>query len=68
MNILILMSAGLIDQPILYLSRYIIQKKDEYYRLLLEVTRDGNWEEWILFVLEGIRATALSTAIKNWSD
>ena len=64
MNILILMSAGLIDQPILYLSRYIIENKEEYYRLLLEVTRDGNWEEWILFVLEGIRATALSTAIK----
>lgn len=64
MNILMLMSAGLIDQPILYLSRYIIQHKDDYYRLLLEVTRDGNWEEWILFVLEGIRTTALSTVVK----
>ena len=64
MNILMLMSAGLIDQPILYLSRYIIEKKDEYYRLLLEVTRDGNWEEWILFILEGIRKTALSTVAK----
>ncbi|MFM9876778.1 MAG: Fic family protein [Rhodoglobus sp.] len=64
MNILMLMSAGLIDQPILYLSRYIIEKKDEYYRLLLEVTRDGNWEEWILFVLGGIRRTALSTVDK----
>lgn len=64
MNILMLMSAGLINQPILYLSRYIIEKKDEYYRLLLEVTRDGNWEEWILFVLEGIRTTSLSTVAK----
>jgi Fic family protein len=60
-NILVLISAGLIEQPILYLSRYIIERKDDYYRLLLEVTTDGNWEEWILFVLEGIRITALST-------
>ncbi|WP_231600488.1 Fic family protein [Salinibacterium sp. SWN248] len=64
LNVLMLMSAGLIDQPILYLSRYIIENKDKYYRLLLEVTRDGNWEEWILFVLEGIRLTALSTVSK----
>jgi len=64
MNILMLMSAGLIDQPILYLSRYIIEKKDDYYRLLLGVTRDSNWEEWVLFVLEGIRKTALSTVAK----
>ncbi|MEO8095194.1 MAG: Fic family protein [Pseudolysinimonas sp.] len=64
MNILMLMSAGLISQPILYLSRYIIDKKDEYYRLLLEVTRDGSWEQWILFILEGIRKTALSTVEK----
>lgn len=64
MNILMLITAGLIEQPILYLSRYIIEKKDEYYRLLLEVTRDGNWEEWIVFMLEGIRKTALSTVAK----
>lgn len=64
MNILMLMAAGLIEQPILYLSRHIIEKKDEYYRLLLEVTRDGNWEQWILFMLEGIRTTALSTVAK----
>jgi Fic family protein len=64
MNILMLISAGLITQPILYLSRYIIQKKDEYYRLLLEVTRDSNWEEWILFILDGVRTTALSTVSK----
>ena len=63
-NILMLMSAGLISEPILYLSRYIIEKKDEYYRLLLEVTRDGNWEGWIVFMLEGIRTTALSTIAK----
>ena len=63
-NVLMLMSAGLISEPILYLSRYIIEKKDDYYRLLLEVTRDGNWEDWIAFMLEGIRITALSTISK----
>ena len=64
LNVLMLVGIGLISEPILYLSRYIIERKDEYYRLLLEVTRDENWEEWILFVLEGIRATALSTITK----
>lgn len=64
MNILMLINAGLITQPILYLSRYIIERKDEYYRLLLEVTQDSNWEEWILFILEGVRTTALSTVAK----
>lgn len=64
MNVLLLMGAGLISEPILYLSRYIIEKKDEYYLLLLSVTRDGNWEDWILFMLEGIRQTALSTISK----
>jgi Fic family protein len=64
MNILMLMNSGLISQPILYLSRYIIDEKDEYYRLLLEVTKEGSWEEWILFMLEGIRKTALSTVEK----
>jgi len=64
LNVLMLMGVGLISEPILYLSRYIIERKDEYYRLLLEVTRDGNWEDWILFMLEGIRTTALSTIAK----
>ena len=64
LNVLMLVGIGLISEPILYLSRYIIERKDKYYRLLLEVTRDENWEEWILFVLEGIRATALSTITK----
>lgn len=63
-NVLVLMSVGLISEPILYLSRYIIENKDEYYRLLLEVTSGSNWEAWILFMLEGIRITALSTIAK----
>lgn len=64
LNVLMLMSAGLIEQPILYLSRFIIENKDEYYRLLLAVTRDAAWTDWVRFVLEGIRQTAVSTVIK----
>ena len=64
LNVLMLMDVGLISEPILYLSRYIIRNKDEYYRLLLAVTRDGSWEDWVIFVLEGIRQTALSTIAK----
>lgn len=64
LNLLLLVNAGLITQPILYMSRYIIQHKNDYYRLLLDVTREGSWEEWTLFILEGVRATALSTIEK----
>jgi Fic family protein len=64
LNVLFLMGVQLISEPILYLSRYIIQNKDEYYRLLLEVTRDGHWQDWVIFMLEGIRVTALSTVAK----
>lgn len=57
-NSLYLIQEGLLNLPILYLSRYIIQNKQEYYRLLLDVTKSENWEEWILFMLEGIEQTA----------
>jgi Fic family protein len=64
LNILMLVNAGLLASPVLYLSRYIIRNKDEYYHRLLEVTRSGAWEEWILFLLEAVRATAAGTLIK----
>lgn len=64
LNILFLVHAGLLQSPILYLSRYIIQNKDDYYRLLLAVTRDQAWEEWILFMLNGLRETAANTLRK----
>ncbi len=57
-NILYLVSKDLLDLPILYLSRYIIQNKQEYYRLLQGVRDEQSWEEWILFLLEGVRQTA----------
>ncbi|KZX19963.1 Fic family protein [Rathayibacter tanaceti] len=58
MNMLILVEHGLLSSPILYLSRYIIRRKSEYYRLLLAVTSEGAWEQWLLFMLEGIRETS----------
>ncbi|WP_336649159.1 Fic family protein [Microbacterium sp. MMO-10] len=64
LNVLQLVQAGLLNAPILYLSRYIIQNKDEYYRLLLAVTVEGAWEEWIRFLLRGIDETATRTLRK----
>lgn len=64
LNILQLVEAGLLSEPILYLSRFIIQNKDEYYRLLLAVTAEGAWEEWIRFLLRGVEETATKTLQK----
>lgn len=64
LNVLLLIDCGLLRHPVLYLSRYIIERKDEYYRRLLEVTRSGAWEPWILFVIEGIRITARDSLLK----
>jgi Fic family protein len=63
-NSLFLVEQGLLDRPILYLSRYVIAHKADYYRLLLEVTRDGAWEAWILYMLRGIEETARWTLAK----
>ena len=64
LNSLFLIHAGLLNLPILYLSRYIITHKENYYRLLLEVTQHQMWEPWILFVLTGIEETACWTKSK----
>ncbi len=60
-NILYLVYKGLLDIPVLYLSKYIIRKKSDYYRLLQEVRDKDNWEEWILFMLQGIIETSSET-------
>ena len=57
-NILYLMLNGLLDLPVLYLSSYIIQNKNDYYRLLHEVRIKDSWEEWILYMLDGVEQTA----------
>jgi Fic family protein len=62
-NVLYLVLKELLDSPVLYLSKYIIRNKSAYYRLLQEVTVKENWEEWILFILQGIEETANETLI-----
>ena len=57
-NILYLVQKGLLHLPVLYLSRYIIRNKNDYYRLLQVVRETGEWEEWILYMLKGIEETA----------
>ena len=64
LNILMMMNDGVLSSPILYLSRYVIAHKDEYYRLLLEVTREGAWEAWVLFMLAAVESTATTTLAK----
>jgi len=60
-NILYLILNELLDLPVLYLSSYIIRTKADYYRLLNEVRTKDAWEEWILYILEGIRQTSLES-------
>lgn len=65
-NILYLVISGLLDLPILYLSRFITHHKNEYYRLI-QVIRDKDndnseeWRQWIMFMLQGIEVTAADT-------
>ena len=67
-NILYLVITGLLDLPILYLSRYITRNKGEYYHLI-QAIRDKNtdnaaeWEAWILFLLKGVETTAEDTIL-----
>ena len=65
-NILYLVITGLLDLPILYLSRYVTRNKGEYYRLIQAIRNKNTdnakeWEEWILFMLKGVETTAEDT-------
>ena len=64
LNSLFLVEKDLLTLPILYLSRYIIAHKADYYRLLLDVTRKGAWEAWLLYILNGVEETATWTTAK----
>jgi len=67
LNSLFLIQENLLTLPILYLSRYIIGHKEDYYGLLLNVTRHGGqgaWEPWILFLIQGVEETAIWTRMK----
>ena len=61
LNILFLIERRLLEIPVLYLSRYIIQNKSRYYHGLREVTEHGAWEDWISLILQAIEATAIET-------
>ena len=60
-NVLYLAQTGLLDIPILYLSRHITQNKDTYYRLLQSVRTENAWDDWILFMLEAVAETSVAT-------
>ncbi len=64
LNSLYLVEQKLLSQPILYLSRSIILNRDDYHHLLLGVTRDRHWDDWILFMLKAVEETALWTTAK----
>lgn len=62
-NVLYLVMNDLLDLPILYLSRYIIENKREYYKLLQEVRETDNWENWIIYMLNGVEQIAKETIL-----
>lgn len=64
LNSLLLVQLRLLQEPILYLSRYIIRNKPDYYRLLLDVTRAEAWEPWVLYIVRGVGETARWTIAK----
>jgi len=63
-NILFLVSRGLLELPVLYLSKHIIENKSDYYRLIRGVTEHQKWEPWILYMLDAVENTAIYTRDK----
>ena len=62
-NVLYLVQQGLLDTPILYLSRYITKNKDQYYGLLQSTRDTGVWEPWLLYMINGVAQIARETTI-----
>ncbi|MFO7551747.1 MAG: Fic family protein [Haliea sp.] len=60
-NVLYLVKQGLLNIPVLYLSRHIVQTKPDYYRLLQAVRDRDSWEAWVCYMLEAVEATAGDT-------
>jgi Fic family protein len=61
LNVLYLVQQGLLDIPILYLSRYITRHKSDYYRLLQHVRDTGAWEDWLIYMIDGVAQTSRQT-------
>ena len=75
LNVLYLVLKGLLDIPVLYLSRHFIRSKEQYYQGLRAIRDDGAWESWLLYVLDAVETTsretltmvdAISTAIEEY--
>jgi Fic family protein len=60
-NVLYLVKEGLLDIPVLYLSRHIVRTKPDYYRLLQAVRDNDAWEDWVLYMLDAVANTAAET-------
>jgi Fic family protein len=63
-NLLYLTLTGRLEHPVLFLSKYILDSKDQYYIKLRKVTEEGDWDGWIQYMLEGIEKTAIYTKEK----
>ena len=63
LNILLLLQEEVLSLPVLYLSGYIVDNKDQYYRLLNAVTARGEWEAWVIFMVQAVAASAKSTSL-----
>lgn len=63
-NILYLIDQQLLSLPILYLSRFILRNKQDYYQGLINVTREGQWQPWLVYMLKAVENTALWTTAK----
>ena len=64
LNALYLVQQGLLTQPVLYLSSYIVKYKTEYYQLLRGVTEQNNWHDWVMYMLTALIETAQLTTQK----
>lgn len=64
LNLLHLVLHGLLDLPVLYLSRHIVRHKADYYRLLQGVREEGGWEAWVLFMLRAVEETSRQTVVQ----
>ena len=63
LNVLYLTRTGLLNMPILYISREITRRKSDYYRLLKAVRDENEWEEWVVFMLHCVCMAALNAQI-----
>jgi Fic family protein len=61
LNLLYLVNTGLLALPVLYLSKYIIENKDDYYYRLGVVTQRGDWKTWLIYMMNAVKFTAVYT-------